>query len=246
MRLSVIFFEGSWVTLSSWVWFWHDFPEGVRSLEKQNLQFILANAFSSSELKKVYGIDGVPRNLVGMLLEQRGTKLCQRFSFLFLLLCFCFCLLCLFCFLFLIICLLNANIFLLEAAECKFILKKLIWFQGNADNSSKIGFLWLKLCSYFSREVMFDTLSYRRKSVPPCSSSPFCWLPSGQGRNQKIAYSLNLQTSSLLHSVWCFLYKDFLRIRLIRRWLNLGKVIQRIPHETTLLLGQVILLSHTL
>ena len=35
-------------------------------------------------------IDGVPRNLVGMLLEQRGTKLCQRFSFLFLLLCFCF------------------------------------------------------------------------------------------------------------------------------------------------------------
>ena len=90
MRLSVIFFEGSWVTLSSWVWFWHDFPEGVRSLEKQNLQFILANAFSSSELKKVYGIDGVPRNLVGVLLEQRGTKLCQRFSFLFLLLCFCF------------------------------------------------------------------------------------------------------------------------------------------------------------
>ena len=90
MRLSVIFFEGSWVTLSSWVWFWHDFPEGVRSLENQNLQFILANAFSSSELKKVYGIDGVPRNLVGVLLEQRGTKLCQRFSFLFLLLCFCF------------------------------------------------------------------------------------------------------------------------------------------------------------
>ena len=35
-------------------------------------------------------IDGVPRNLVGKLLEQRGTKLCQRFSFLFLLLCFCF------------------------------------------------------------------------------------------------------------------------------------------------------------
>ena len=95
MRLSVIFFEGSWVTLSSWVWFWHDFPEGVRSLENQKLQFILAN---------------------------------------------------------------------------KFILKKLIWFQGNADNSSKIGFLWLKLCSYFSREVMFDTLSFRRKSVPPCSS----------------------------------------------------------------------------
>ena len=90
MRLSVIFFEGSWVTLSSWVWFWHDFPEGVRSLENQKLQFILANAFSSSELKKVYGIDGVPRNLVGVLLEQRGTKLCQRFSFLFLLLCFCF------------------------------------------------------------------------------------------------------------------------------------------------------------
>ena len=90
MRLSVIFFEGSWVTLSSWVWFWHDFPEGVRSLENHNLQFILANAFSSSELKKVYGMDGVPRNLVGMLLEQRGTKLCQRFSFLFLLLCFCF------------------------------------------------------------------------------------------------------------------------------------------------------------
>ena len=90
MRLSVIFFEGSWVTLSSWVWFWNDFPEGVRSLENQNLQFILAKAFSSSELKKVYGIDGVPRNLVGMLLEQRGTKLCQRFSLLFLLLCFCF------------------------------------------------------------------------------------------------------------------------------------------------------------
>ena len=78
--------------------------------------------------------------------------------------------LCLFRFLFLIICLLNAKIFLLEAAERKFILKKFIWFQGNADNSSQIGFLWLKLCSYFSREVMFDTLSYRRKSVPPCSS----------------------------------------------------------------------------
>ena len=158
MRLSVIFFEGSWVTLSSWVWFWHDFPEGVRSLENHNLQFILANAFSSSELKKVYGIDGVPRNLVGMLLEQRGTKLCQRFSFLFLLLCFCF--LCLFCFLFLIIFLLNANIFLLEAAERKFILKKLIWFQGNVDNSSKIGFLWLKLQLLFTRgHVWYPILS---------------------------------------------------------------------------------------
>ena len=238
-----MFFEGSWVTLSSWVWFWHDFPEGVRSLEKQNLQFILANAFSSSELKKVYGIDGVPRNLVGMLLEQRGTKLCQRFSFLFLLLCFCF-------FVFVLFSVfdrlfIKCKYFSIGSGGAQVYLKKLIWCQGNADNSSKIGFLWLKLCSYFSREVMFDTLSYRRKSVPPCSSSPFCWLPSGQGRNQKIAYSLNLQTSSLLHSVWCFLYKDFLRIRLIRRWLNLGKVIQRIPRETTLLSGQVILLSHT-
>ena len=94
MRSSVIFFEGSWVTLSSWVWFWHDFPEGVRSLENHNLQFILANAFSSSEIKKVYRIDGVPRNLVVMLLEQRGTKLCQRFSSFFY--CFVFVFLCLF------------------------------------------------------------------------------------------------------------------------------------------------------
>ena len=39
-------------------------------------------------VKKFYKIDGVPRNLVGMLLEERGTKLCQRF-FPFLLLCFC-------------------------------------------------------------------------------------------------------------------------------------------------------------
>ena len=163
-----MFFEGSWVTLSSWVWFWHDFPEGVRSLEKQNLQFILANAFSSSELKKVYGIDGVPRNLVGMLLEQRGTKLCQRFSFLFLLLCFCF-------FVFVLFSVfdrlfIKCKYFSIGSGGAQVYLKKLIWCQGNADNSSKIGFLWLKLCSYFSREVMFDTLSYRRKSVPPCSS----------------------------------------------------------------------------
>ena len=102
----------------------NDFPEGVRSLENQNLQFILANAFSSSELKKVYGIDGVPRNLVGMLLEQSGTKLCQRFSFLFLLLCFCF-------FMFVLFSVfdhlfIKCKFFLLEAAERKFILKKLI------------------------------------------------------------------------------------------------------------------------
>ena len=57
-------------------------------LENHNLQLILVSAFSSSEFKKFYKIDGVPRNLVGMLLEQRGTKLCQRF-FPFLLLCFC-------------------------------------------------------------------------------------------------------------------------------------------------------------
>ena len=66
--------------VSKWPW-------AVRSLENHNLQFILANAFSSSELKKVYGIDGVPRNLVGMLLEQNYVSV---FSFLFLLLCFCF------------------------------------------------------------------------------------------------------------------------------------------------------------
>ena len=99
----------------------------------------------------------------------KGYKIMSAFFFPFSIALFLF-FLCLFCFLFLIICLLNANIFLLEAAECKFILKKLIWFQGNAYNSSKIGFLWLKLCSYFSREIMFDTLSFRRKSVPPCSS----------------------------------------------------------------------------
>ena len=242
MRLSVIFFEGSWVTLSSWVSFWNDF-DNVRSLENHSLQFILAKAFSSSELKKGLWNWWSPSKFGRNVARTKGYKIMSAFFFPFSIALFLFCL---FCFLFLIICLLNANIFLLEAAERKFILKKFIWFQGNVDSSSKIGFLWLKLCSYFSREVMFDTLSYRRKSVPPCSSSPFCWLPSGQGRNQKIAYSLNLQTSSLLYSMWCFLYKDFLRIRLIRRWLNLGKVIQRIPHETTLLLGQVILLSHTL
>ena len=98
----------------------NDFPEGVRSLENQNLQFILANAFSSSELKKVYGIDGVPRNLVGMLLEQNYVSVFLSFFY-----CFVFVFLCLFCFLFLIIFLLNANIFLLEAAERKFILKKI-------------------------------------------------------------------------------------------------------------------------
>ena len=88
MRLRAILFETSWVTFSSLVWFWHDFPEGVSYLENHNLQLILVSAFSSSEFKKFYKIDGVPRNLVGMLLEERGTKLCQRF-FPFLLLCFC-------------------------------------------------------------------------------------------------------------------------------------------------------------
>ena len=212
MRLSVIFFEGSWVTLSSWVWFWNDF-DNVRSLENHSLQFILAKAFSSSELKKGLWNWWSPSKFGRNVARTKGYKIMSAFFFPFSIALFLF-FLCLFCFLFLIICLLNANIFVLEAAERKFILKKLIWFQGNADNSSKIGFLWLKLCSYFWREVMFDTLSYRRKSVPPCSSSPFCWLPSSQGRNQKIAYSLNLQTSSLLYSVWCFLYKDFLRIDL--------------------------------
>ena len=74
---------------------------------------------------------------------------------------------------------------------------------------------------------------------------PYSWFPLGQGRNNKIAYSLNLQTSSLLQSVWCFiskqcayeffswkhlrkigitLNKDFLRMRLTRRCLNLGKL----------------------
>ena len=167
------------------------FPEGVKCLENHNLQFIIAKAFSSTKLKKCSRIYWVPRSLVGILLEQRVTKLCQRFSFLFLFYFF----LGLFCFLFLIVCLPNANTFLLAAVECKFILKKLIGLQGNADNSSKIDSLWLKLRSYFSREVMLDTLSNRRKSVPSLSSLPFSWFPSGQGRNNRVAYSWNLHTS---------------------------------------------------
>ena len=75
--------------------------------------------------------------------------------------------------------------------------KKIIGLQGNADNSSKIDYLWPKLCGYFSREVMFDTLSNRRKSVPSFSPLPYSWFPLGQGRNNKMAYSLNLQTPSL-------------------------------------------------
>ena len=39
---------------------------------------------SSTKLKKCSRIYWVPRSLVGILLEQRVTKLCQRFSFLFL------------------------------------------------------------------------------------------------------------------------------------------------------------------
>ena len=102
----------------------------------------------------------------------------------------------------------SVNTFLLAAVERKFI-KKLIGLQRNADNSSKIDSLWLKLCSYFWREVMFDNLSNRRKSVPSFSSLPFSWSPWGLGRNKKIAHSLNLQTFSLLYSVWCFLYKQY-------------------------------------
>ena len=75
--------------------------------------------------------------------------------------------------------------------------KKIIGLQGNADNSSKIDYLWPKLCGYFSREVMFDTLSNRRKSVPSFSPLPYSWFPLGQGRNNNMAYSLNLQTPSL-------------------------------------------------
>ena len=75
--------------------------------------------------------------------------------------------------------------------------KKIIGLQGNADNSSKIDYLWPKLCGYFSREVMFDTLSNRRKSVSSFSPLPYCWFPLGQGRNNKMAYSLNLETPSL-------------------------------------------------
>ena len=171
------------------------FPEGVKCLENHNLQFIIAKAFSSTKLKKCSRIYWVPRSLVGILLEQRVTKLCQHFSFLFLFFIFFYFFLGLFCFLFLIVCLPNANTFLLAAVECKFILKKLIGLQGNAHNSSKIDSLWLKLRSYFSREVMFDTLSNRRKSVPPLSSLPFSWFPSGQGRNNRVAYSWNLHTS---------------------------------------------------
>ena len=167
MRLSVIFFEGSWVTLSSWVWFWNDFPEGVRSLENQNLQFILANAFSSSELKKVYGIDGVPRNLVGMLLEQRGTKLRQRFSFLFLLLCFCF-------FVFVLFSVfdhlfIKCKYFSIGSGGAQVYFKKIDLISRKCWQLFE-DWIFVKLCSYFWREVMFDTLSYRRKSVPPCSS----------------------------------------------------------------------------
>ena len=136
MRLSAILFETSWVTFSSLVWFWHDFPEGVSYLENHNLQLILVSAFSSSEFKKFYKIDGVPRNLVGMLLEQRGTKLCQRF-FPFLLLCFC-------SFMFVMFSVLD-RLFM----KCKYFpisssggaqvyVKKIIGLQGNADNSSKI------------------------------------------------------------------------------------------------------------
>ena len=109
----------------------------MRCLENHNLQLILISAFSSSELKKFYKIDGVPRNLVGMLLEQRGTKLCQRFSFLFLLLCFC-------SFMFVMF-----SVFDRLFIKCKYFsigssggaqvyLKKNYWITGNADNSSKI------------------------------------------------------------------------------------------------------------
>ena len=91
-------------------------------------------------VKKFYKIDGVRRNLVGMLLEQRGTKLCQRFSFIFLLLCFC-------SFMFVMF-----SVFDRLFIKCKYFsigssggaqvyVKKIIGLQGNADNSSKIDYL---------------------------------------------------------------------------------------------------------
>ena len=55
---------------------------------------------------------------------------------------------------------------------------------------------------------MFDTLSNRRKSVPSFSPLPYSWFPLGQGRNNKMAYSLNLQTPSLPLSVWYFISKQ--------------------------------------
>ena len=73
------------------------------------------------------------------------------------------------------------------------MLKKLLDYKAMLTTLRRL----IKLCGYFSREVIFDTLSNRRKSVPSFSPLPYSWLPLGQGRNNKMAYSLNLQTPSL-------------------------------------------------
>ena len=82
MRLSVIFLEGSWVTLWSWVWFWHDF-DNVRSLENHSLQFILAKAFSSSELKKGLWNWWSPSKFGRNVARTKGYKIMSAFFFPF-------------------------------------------------------------------------------------------------------------------------------------------------------------------
>ena len=171
----------------------------------------------------------------------------------------CFYFLCLFCFLFLIVCLLNANTLLLAAVECKFIFKKkLIGLKENAENFSKIGYLWLKLNSNFSREVILIPYPIDEKVSLHFLLYHFpSFLRVWGGTTKLLIFKftklflaiqcvvLSLQTVRVriffswkhLRRIGVTLSKDFFRMRLTRRCLNLGPITQRIPHDTTKLLG---------
>ena len=121
----------------------------------------------------------------------------------------CFYFLCLFCFLFLIVCLLNANTLLLAAVECKFIFKK-NWLDKK------------KMLKTFRRLVICDwnwTATFHERSfwypIQSTKKYPFIFFFTiflasfGSEEEQQNCLYLNLQSFSLLYSVWCFLYKQY-------------------------------------